>query len=114
MYGFPFSCVKETNIQCFQYKLLHRFLPSNKFLCQIRYIDKPNCSFCGNEDETLEHLFFSMPVRVQFVGIAKNVPTDQYRLKPESISANYINWYCRPSVCKERQLYIILKDKILY
>ena len=58
IYGLPFNCVKETKIQCFQYKLLHRILPSNKFLYQIRYIDKPNCSFCDNEDETLEHLFF--------------------------------------------------------
>ena len=58
IYGLPFSCVKETKIQCFQYKLLHRILPSNKFLYQIRYMDNPNCSFCGNEDETLEHLFF--------------------------------------------------------
>ena len=58
IYGLPFNCVKETKIQCFQYKLLHRILPSNKFLYQIRYIDKPNCSFYDNEDETLEHLFF--------------------------------------------------------
>ena len=61
VYSIPFRCTKDTKFRCFQYKLLHRILPTNKFLYQIRYIDYSTCSFCNSSTETINHLFFECP-----------------------------------------------------
>ena len=39
-----------------QFKLLHRKLPTNSFLQKIGLQDNGNCSFCGDEPDTLTHL----------------------------------------------------------
>ena len=41
----------------FQYKILHRILATNKKLFQYKIIDSPSCSYCGLEDESIQHLF---------------------------------------------------------
>ncbi len=42
----------------FQYLLLHRRLPTNKFLHRIGLINSPNCTFCKENVESLLHLFY--------------------------------------------------------
>lgn len=41
----------------FQYKLLNRCLATNVLLSKIGIIPSSACSFCGEADESLEHLF---------------------------------------------------------
>ena len=53
----PCECVKK-KLQCFEYKLLHRILPTNTFLFRIGNEDTPNCCFCNIQNETTEHLFY--------------------------------------------------------
>ena len=53
--------MKETKLQYFQYKLLHRILPTNTFLFRIGYKNTPNCCFCNIQNETIEHLFYECP-----------------------------------------------------
>ena len=43
----------------FQYKLLNRCIATNAFLCKIGILASPACSFCGERDESLQHLFVS-------------------------------------------------------
>lgn len=51
------SC-RDTYLVSFQYKLLHRIIPTNTFLYKIKLKDTKLCTFCKTEDETIEHLFY--------------------------------------------------------
>lgn len=59
-YKTPFRSIRETKLQAFQFKLLHRILPCGKYLKSIRVKDTDLCQYCGNVD-TLTHFFFSCP-----------------------------------------------------
>ena len=41
----------------FQFKLLNKYLAINAFLYKIAVASSPVCSFCGKENESLEHIF---------------------------------------------------------
>ena len=49
----------DSQLQWFQIRLIHRILPTKKYLVQCNLTDDPSCSFCGNTDETLSHLFWN-------------------------------------------------------
>ena len=49
---------KSTKLIDFQVKFLHRRIATNNFLTKIGIKDCPKCTFCGNELETLLHLFW--------------------------------------------------------
>lgn len=51
-----FKSVRETKIQAFQFRLLHKILPCNKYLKDIRVKSSDSCSFCDLQD-TLVHFF---------------------------------------------------------
>ena len=52
----PLKCV-ETKIREFQYKVLNRDIVfTNEKFFKIKMIDSPQCTFCKNEIEFLEHL----------------------------------------------------------
>ena len=51
-------CTKSTKLIIFQFKFLHRRLPTNSFLYKINVKDSDRCSFCEKETETLLHLFW--------------------------------------------------------
>lgn len=55
----PFQITKCTKLRWFQTSINHRILVTNKFLHQIHIIDNSNCTFCGNCEETISHLFWS-------------------------------------------------------
>ena len=46
----------------FQFKFLHRNIPTNTYLYKVSIKDNGRCSFCKNEPESLEHLFFDCPI----------------------------------------------------
>ena len=51
-------CTKSTMLINFQYRLLHRILPTNMFLTKIGIKQDPNCSFSNISIENLAHLFW--------------------------------------------------------
>ena len=56
------NCFKfspDTQLQWFQTRLLHRILPTKKYLALCKLTDSSACSFCGQETETLNHLFWN-------------------------------------------------------
>ena len=57
IYSLPFKVALDTKLREFQYKVLNRYLVTNTFLKKIGKIDSSACSFCGVNDESLEHLF---------------------------------------------------------
>ena len=56
------KCTKSTKLINFQYRLLHRILPTNLFLTKIKIKQDPNCSFCHNYHEYLIHFFWGCEI----------------------------------------------------
>ena len=54
-----YNCTKSTKLREFQFKLLHRRIPTNDFLARIRVKESTKCSFCNEEPESLHHLLWS-------------------------------------------------------
>ena len=57
IYSLPHRVALDTKSREFQYKLLNRCLATNVLLSKIGIISSPACSFCGEADESLEHIF---------------------------------------------------------
>ena len=53
-----FSVTRDTQLRWFQSRLLHRILPTNKYLHTCNIADSPLCTFCQLENETISHLFW--------------------------------------------------------
>ena len=57
-YQTSFQCTKSSKLITFNFKLLHRRLPTNCFLKKVGLRDDDKCSFCDKETENLIHLFW--------------------------------------------------------
>ena len=68
IYSLPHRVALDTKSREFQYKLLNRCLPTNAFLNKIGIVASPACSFCGETDESLEHLFLTCHYITKFWG----------------------------------------------
>ena len=49
----------DVQLRWFQARLLHRLLPTNKFIFHCKIVDDPLCSFCNQEIETIRHLLWN-------------------------------------------------------
>ena len=59
IYSLPFRATLDTKSREFQYKLLNRCLVTNAFLFKVGLASTAACSFCGDMDESLEHIITS-------------------------------------------------------
>lgn len=64
IYRSPYRCSRETKLQSFQFKLLHRILPCNKYLRNIRIKDSDLCEYCAVTDTLSHFLFYCQKVTV--------------------------------------------------
>jgi hypothetical protein len=62
IFTLPSKITPDAQLRIFQYKILHRTLPSNKLLHIYRIRTDPWCDKCVNTIETLEHVFHMCPV----------------------------------------------------
>ena len=53
-----FKISKDTKLQWFQARTLHRILPTNRYLNICKIAENHDCTFCSNEIETIEHLLW--------------------------------------------------------
>ena len=53
----PFASCKESKIRYFQYRFIHRILGTNSRLYRMNIVDSPLCTFCNEQNESIEHLF---------------------------------------------------------
>ena len=54
----PKKTTKDTKLRWFQYRLLHRILPSNTYLKKIGIKNDDKCGFCNHDVEDINHLFW--------------------------------------------------------
>ena len=71
-FALPHKVAYEPYVKAFQYKILNSILYTNKKLFKIGYSDHDKCTFCDNESETLDHLFFIALSQIHFRQILKN------------------------------------------
>jgi hypothetical protein len=57
IYSLSFCITKDTKLQNFQFKLLHRILPVKSFLYKCGLKETELCTFCVETKENLLHLF---------------------------------------------------------
>ena len=55
----PTLCPVDNKTKDLQYKIIMRFIPTNKLLYKMNRVNSQTCSFCHMEIETVEHLFFN-------------------------------------------------------
>ena len=53
----PSHCIRDISLRMFQYKILHRILPTNRKLKQYGRKESDLCDFCGRDFESILHLF---------------------------------------------------------
>ena len=59
IYSLSLKVSLKTKIREFQYTVLNNIVFTNEKLFKIKMTDSPQCTFCKNEIEFLEHLFYN-------------------------------------------------------
>ena len=62
IYRLPHIITKVNKLKEFQFKIIHRYLPTNKLLKKYGITDSAGCTFCHLQSETLEHMFFECSI----------------------------------------------------
>lgn len=57
VFRIPYICTKSTKLQTLQYRILHRYIPTRRYLFIRNVVDAPHCLECQQMD-TLEHFLF--------------------------------------------------------
>lgn len=60
VYTSPYRAARDTKLQAFQFRVIHRILACNKFLNNIRIRPTDTCSFCPLPD-TIQHFLIECP-----------------------------------------------------
>jgi len=105
----------HTRTRIFQYKLLNRIIHTNKLLYKIKLLDSSLCTFCGEYEESLEHLFlhcrFSKNFRMQIVFWLNDLNITIIELKDSEIMLGYTNeipyWFFRNHI-------LIIGKQVIY
>ena len=71
LFNSVFKYSRETKLQSFQFKIMHRTIACRHWLSNIRIIDSNICLFCKNDPDTIQH-FFLLCENVNFVWVAYN------------------------------------------
>ena len=66
IYSLPFTVTIETEIREFQYKVLNNLVLTNERLFRLGLSDSPLSTFCKQEVESFEHIFFYCNVTKAF------------------------------------------------
>lgn len=61
VYKILYQSVWDTKLQAFHFRVVHRFVPSNKFLQNIRIRRDDICNFCPRSD-FIKHLLYLCPI----------------------------------------------------
>ena len=59
IYLLPIKATREIKLTMFQYKIIHRILPTNSLLHKMKKVASPSCPFCPSEHQTLWHLLIN-------------------------------------------------------
>ena len=66
VYSLPFRTTLDSKLREFQYKILHNIVFTNDKLFRFGLSQSPNCTFCNEEPESIEHLLSRCKVPSEF------------------------------------------------
>ena len=58
IYTLPHRCLYNNEIKEMQFKILHRYVATNKLLYDMKKVTSQSCTFCNIHQENIRHLFF--------------------------------------------------------
>lgn len=61
VYMSPYKVARDTKLQAFHFRMVHRFIPCNRFLKNIRIKRDDKCFFCPAPD-TIQHFLYTCPL----------------------------------------------------
>lgn len=62
IYTSAFHATRESKLQAFQYRVIHRTIPCNRYLYNIKIKQDDHCPYCEPQaTDTLQHFLFSCP-----------------------------------------------------
>ena len=118
IFSLPFAITKDSYVQWFQVRILHRILGTNSYLQKINYKEKPECTFCKTDPETIEHLFWHCPYSKTLIIDFLAFPNSPfYPIELSTVLFGYLNlndiakntivlftkmfiFYCKTNLCK--------------
>ena len=56
----------DTKLRWFQYRIVHRIIPTNRYLFKCKIVDSPLCNICNQEEETISHLMWECEIVQNF------------------------------------------------
>ncbi len=71
IFTMAFTICTETKIQALQYRLIHRIIPCNKWLCDITVKSSNICEYCSNVDDLLHFFLYCQNVHEFWVLLFK-------------------------------------------
>ena len=66
IFKLPFKVTKDSQLQWFQTKILHRILGTNHLCKKMKIVASERCTFCKEQTETIQHLFYECNVVKRF------------------------------------------------
>jgi len=66
IFTLPKEITLDSQTRIFQYKIIHRILPTNSLLYTYTIRDNPWCDLCPNVMENIEHTFHICPEKLRF------------------------------------------------
>ena len=94
IYSIPFKVTKDMRLTIFQYKIVHRILPTNATLFRDKIAQHDKCHLC-DQKQTMNHLFVSCPdVQIFWQSFSRwwNVQNDDFIvLNDETIIYGFTN-----------------------
>ena len=95
---------KNSYLQSFHFRTVHRIVATNTFLYRIGKADSPLCTFCENEDETLLHVLWGCDVVQRFIKDVEAHLTSRFSI---ALNANKETWFF-PRLPSEDTLKILM------
>ena len=103
----------ENKVKEMQYKILFRYVPTNKLLYKIKKKTSPNCHMCLSSIRTIEHLFFECSIVKTFWALLwESLGKDTGNTKLDINLKHIILGFKWEKVAQNREInIIILKEK---
>ncbi len=63
----PYTIIRGTNLQSFQYKIIHQLIACTKILFDMKLVDNAKCKYC-HELDNISHFFLFCLKEYQYFG----------------------------------------------
>ena len=100
---------QDSTLQWFQTRLIHRILPTNKYLKICKIKDTDLCTFSCGEVETLEHLFWECNiVNLFWNGLVTTLKENCFNCARLQLNAEIVLFGCRDNFVSDKSFDFIL------